>query len=160
MAVFLLIAALGVALGFAFRVTVLVFASAVTLIAVFVLSKLTGAGTSSAAFDAFIGLLGLQVGYFAGMVGSGLAIGASQRIGGATVVDGHDVSEAARADERLREVERLSRSTLDALTEHIAVVEADGTIATVNKAWREFAGCERHIAVGGKRRLELAGRLR
>ena len=42
-------------------------------------------------------------------------------------------------DERLREVERLARSTIDALTEHIAVIDADGTIVTVNKAWRDFA---------------------
>jgi diguanylate cyclase (GGDEF)-like protein len=139
MAVFLLIAALGVALGFAFRVSVLVFASVLTLIGVFVLAKLTGAGTSGAIVDALTGLLGLQVGYFAAAVGSGLAISAAQRTGGETVVDGRDVSEATRAHQRLREVERLARSTLDALPEQIAVVEADGTIATVNKAWREFA---------------------
>ena len=54
-------------------------------------------------------------------------------------VEGHDVTEAARVDERLREVERLARSTIDALTEHIAVIDADGTIVTVNKAWRDFA---------------------
>lgn len=54
-------------------------------------------------------------------------------------MEGHDVTEAAAADERLRETERLARSTIDALTEHIAVIEADGTIATVNKAWRDFA---------------------
>jgi diguanylate cyclase (GGDEF)-like protein/PAS domain S-box-containing protein len=111
-----------------------------TLIAVFGLSWVTGTDASSAIVDALIGMLGLQVGYFAGAMGSSLAVGASQRTGGATAVDDRYVSEAIRAEERLREVERLSRSTLDALPEQIAVVDADGTIATVNLAWREVAG--------------------
>jgi diguanylate cyclase (GGDEF)-like protein len=289
MAVFLLIAGLGVALGLGFRITVLLFASAVTLIAVFTLSKLTGAGMAGATFDALTGVFGLQVGYFAGTIASNLATGASQQSGSATVeaydtatplaltarttspapdlvgpqepvtgsrlddqlgelvrpalgfkmalrgpnhvvesfndlsrdligdrqivgrpirealpelagqgcleliddayrsgearkgvhlpvrvqripgvpadprlldvvcipirdaggrvsgvfLDGQDVTEEARAGERLRAAERLSRSTLDALAEHIAVVESDGTIAIVNKAWRDFG-----VAIG------------
>ncbi len=165
MTVFLLIAALGVALGLGFRVSVLILASTVTLIAIFVFSVLSGAGVPGAAFDSFVGLLGLQVGYFTGMVASSYSLGASRHSGAAIAGDvdgvmpsilagsaatshahtpdvvapqGPGGTDAVRAGERLREAERLSRSTLDALTVHVAVVEADGKIVTVNKAWREF----------------------
>ena len=289
MTIFLMLAALGVALGFGFRVSILFFASAITLVAVFVLSRQSGVEVSGAAFNALIGLIGLQLGYVTGAGTSSLAIGASQQRDGAIArpfdaavpsalaggekssfapstdlvgphepvagsdlddhlqdlflhalgfmmvlrgpdhvieslnnscrdligdrvvvgrplrdavpelagqgyvelldaayrtgevrkgvhvpallggssegasqgrvldficapirepsgrvsgvfLEGHDVTEALRADERLRDVELLSRSTLDALAEQIAVVEADGTIATTNRAWRDFAG--------------------
>lgn len=183
MAVFLLFAALGVALGFGFRAPVLVFASAIALIAVLAASMLTGAGVSGAVFEALIGLLGLQVGYFTGMLGSGLSYRSSRagrplldlalpsslateakrplamaqdRIGPRApdprlgrdetstrnpdvAPDHDDAAETARAADRLRELELGFQSTLDALTDHIAVIEADGTIATVNQAWRAFA---------------------
>ena len=42
-------------------------------------------GTSAAAFDAIIGIVGLQVGYFAGMVGRSLASSLSRRDGDAVV---------------------------------------------------------------------------
>jgi len=186
MAVFLLFAALGMALGFGFRAAVLVFASAIAMIAVLAASALTGSDLTGALFDALLGLLGLQVGYFAGMVGSGFSLRASRakspqfdlalpslpsietnlphafghdpirprapaenRGGHAVSISipdvavGHDdAAERAWAGDREREMQRGFQSTLDALTDHIAVVEADGTIATVNRAWREFANAQ------------------
>jgi PAS domain S-box-containing protein len=35
--------------------------------------------------------------------------------------------------------ERFARSTLDALTEHVAILDETGKIVAVNRAWREFA---------------------
>jgi PAS domain S-box-containing protein len=37
-------------------------------------------------------------------------------------------------------VERFAYATLDALSEHVAVLDARGDILAVNRAWREFAG--------------------
>jgi diguanylate cyclase (GGDEF)-like protein len=54
-------------------------------------------------------------------------------------VEGSDVTEAVRADARRKESERLARSTMDALGEHIAVIDEEGTILAANAAWREFA---------------------
>ncbi len=53
-------------------------------------------------------------------------------------VEGSDVTEATLADARRAASERFARATIDALTEHIAVVDVNGLIFTVNKAWREF----------------------
>ncbi len=44
-----------------------------------------------------------------------------------------------RAENQLLESERFARSTMDALTAHIAVLDEDGTILAVNKAWQDFA---------------------
>ncbi|NLX50621.1 MAG: PAS domain S-box protein [Deltaproteobacteria bacterium] len=44
-----------------------------------------------------------------------------------------------RAERKLLESERFARSTMDALTAHIAVLDEDGTILAVNKAWQDFA---------------------
>jgi PAS domain S-box-containing protein len=49
-----------------------------------------------------------------------------------------DVTEAKRQEEALRESERFARSTVDALSAHIAILDGDGTILAVNKAWRDF----------------------
>lgn len=43
------------------------------------------------------------------------------------------------AEEKMRESERFLRSTLDALSDHIAIIDASGEILAVNKAWREFS---------------------
>jgi diguanylate cyclase (GGDEF)-like protein len=48
--------------------------------------------------------------------------------------------------------EAFARSVLDALASHIAVVDADGVIVTVNRAWREYAQ-----ANGGDPRLTSEG---
>lgn len=44
-----------------------------------------------------------------------------------------------RAERKLLESERFARATMDALTAHIAVLDEDGTILAVNKAWEDFA---------------------
>jgi PAS domain S-box-containing protein len=47
--------------------------------------------------------------------------------------------EVKSAISTARESERLNQATLDALSAHLAVLDADGTILTTNRAWREFA---------------------
>ncbi len=47
--------------------------------------------------------------------------------------------ERVRAERALRESERFARSTIDALSQHICVLDEHGKIIAVNKAWREFA---------------------
>src|SRR5215207_10763735 len=42
-------------------------------------------------------------------------------------------------EEPLRESEPFSRSALDSLSAHIAILDESGTITFVNKTWREFA---------------------
>lgn len=46
--------------------------------------------------------------------------------------------ERQNAEEKVRESERIMRSTLDALSAHIAIIDSNGRIVAVNKAWREF----------------------
>jgi len=50
-----------------------------------------------------------------------------------------DITERKQAEKKLRESERFAFSTMDALTAHIAVLDENGTIIAVNKAWRDFA---------------------
>ena len=50
-----------------------------------------------------------------------------------------DINRLKMAEEALHISERLARSTVDALTAHIAIVDAEGTILFVNRAWRDFA---------------------
>lgn len=50
-----------------------------------------------------------------------------------------NVTERRHAEERLRESERFLQDTLNALTAHIAVLDENGSIITVNAAWRCFA---------------------
>ena len=50
-----------------------------------------------------------------------------------------DVTERRRTVEALRESERFSRSTLDSLSAHVAVLDNDGIILATNRAWREYA---------------------
>ena len=50
-----------------------------------------------------------------------------------------DITERKQAEEALRESERFLRSTLDGLSESIALLDEQGKILLVNKAWREFA---------------------
>jgi signal transduction histidine kinase/CheY-like chemotaxis protein len=46
--------------------------------------------------------------------------------------------ERKLTEERVRESERLMRSTLDALLIHIAIIDSTGKIVRTNKAWKEF----------------------
>ncbi len=58
----------------------------------------------------------------------------------------------------LFEGERFSREILDALPEHIAILDRSGKILTVNKAWREFARMNYqvpHRSLEGDNYLEL-----
>jgi diguanylate cyclase (GGDEF)-like protein/PAS domain S-box-containing protein len=50
-----------------------------------------------------------------------------------------DITERKQMEQALRESERFLHSTLDALTKHICVIDEEGRILAVNKAWREFA---------------------
>ena len=47
----------------------------------------------------------------------------------------HRAASAAR-----RDTERFAYATLDALSEHVAVLDERGYVIAVNRAWREFAG--------------------
>lgn len=47
--------------------------------------------------------------------------------------------ESKLASEFLRESERFARSTLEALPEHVAILEEDGSIVAVNQQWRTSA---------------------
>ena len=51
-----------------------------------------------------------------------------------------DVTDRECAEEGRRESERFASSVLDSLSSSIAVLDASGTILTVNEAWRTFAG--------------------
>ncbi len=61
-------------------------------------------------------------------------------------------NDLQQANRRLEESGRLARSTLDALSAHIAIVDEHGTIVSVNDAWRAF-GQEN----GGSLQRTLAG---
>jgi len=50
-----------------------------------------------------------------------------------------DISERIQAQAALRESERLLHATLDALPEHICVLDQHGTILITNLAWDQFA---------------------
>lgn len=64
------------------------------------------------------------------------------------ILDGHaigtvgyarDVSQRRLMESRLRESEAFNVAVLNALTEHIAVLDEYGTIVAVNAAWKQFA---------------------
>lgn len=50
-----------------------------------------------------------------------------------------DITDRKRAETFLKEAERTATGTLDALTEHLAILDENGTILNVNEAWRRFA---------------------
>ncbi len=50
-----------------------------------------------------------------------------------------DITQKKQAELALSESEHFAHATLDALSAHIAIIDADGTIVAVNRAWREFA---------------------
>lgn len=69
-----------------------------------------------------------------------------------------DISQRKQAEELLRESECFTRSTLDALSAEIAVLDETGVISHVNRAWTEFtiACCTYwHTAPKGTNYLEL-----
>jgi two-component system sensor histidine kinase UhpB len=50
-----------------------------------------------------------------------------------------DLTERKRAEQALKESEIFNKSVLTSITSHIAVVDENGTIISVNKAWSDFA---------------------
>jgi PAS domain S-box-containing protein len=50
-----------------------------------------------------------------------------------------DISERKRVEQALIASEELSRSTLNGLPAHIAIIDQKGTILAVNQAWKDFA---------------------
>ncbi|MDY0269029.1 putative bifunctional diguanylate cyclase/phosphodiesterase [Trichloromonas sp.] len=50
-----------------------------------------------------------------------------------------DISRRKQLESELLESERFSRDVVDALPQNIAILDEQGTIVAVNKAWREFA---------------------
>ena len=50
-----------------------------------------------------------------------------------------DITDRKHAAEALRESQRFLRSSLDALSGHIAIIDESGVILEVNQAWRRFA---------------------
>ncbi len=50
-----------------------------------------------------------------------------------------DITERKKAEEALRESERFARSTVDALSAQIAILDETGTIIAVNQEWLRFA---------------------
>jgi PAS domain S-box-containing protein len=63
-----------------------------------------------------------------------------------------DITEQKRTEEALAESERFARSTLDALSAHIAILDQSGLILAVNAPWREFGisdPARSDVGVGG-----------
>jgi PAS domain S-box-containing protein len=50
-----------------------------------------------------------------------------------------DITERKQMEERLRDSDAFNASILNSLTAHIAVLDAQGVIVSVNNAWRQFA---------------------
>lgn len=50
-----------------------------------------------------------------------------------------DITERKRMEASVKESRAFMQATMDSLSAHICVLDADGTIIAVNKAWREFA---------------------
>jgi PAS domain-containing protein len=50
----------------------------------------------------------------------------------------------------LQESEAFTHTILNSLTEHLAVLDADGVIVSVNRAWQHFALEKRRTGAGGE----------
>jgi PAS domain S-box-containing protein len=55
------------------------------------------------------------------------------------VSTGRDITERKRAEQEIAESQRFLRSTLDALSENVAILDETGSIVTVNASWKNFA---------------------
>jgi PAS domain-containing protein len=69
-----------------------------------------------------------------------------------------DITERHQIENALRESEIFARSTLDALSSYIAILDEHGTILAVNRAWREYNLTEAPlstISVQGANYLEV-----
>ncbi|MBG6076545.1 CHASE3 domain-containing protein [Polaromonas sp. CG_9.11] len=69
--------------------------------------------------------------------------GYASRIGGpkgtTIAVLVRDITARRHTEKALRESQRFLRSSLDALSGHIAVIDASGTILEINESWQRFA---------------------
>jgi len=52
---------------------------------------------------------------------------------------GIDITERTQAEAALRESERFAHATIDSLASNLCVLDQDGRIVAINKAWRDFA---------------------
>jgi len=61
--------------------------------------------------------------------------------GGQPVLEGfvEDISDRRRSEELLRESDRISRATIDALSANLCVLDEQGQVLNVNRAWKKFA---------------------
>jgi transcriptional regulator with PAS, ATPase and Fis domain len=50
-----------------------------------------------------------------------------------------DISERKRAAAALEESHQFNQTVLDSMSEHIAVLDREGQIVAVNRAWKQFA---------------------
>jgi PAS domain S-box-containing protein len=50
-----------------------------------------------------------------------------------------DITARKQAEEQLRNAERFSQATINALSAHLCVLDENGVILTVNQAWHDFA---------------------
>jgi len=50
-----------------------------------------------------------------------------------------DITERQRAEESVRQSQRFSQATLEAVPAHVAVLDQDGTIISINESWKTFA---------------------
>jgi PAS domain-containing protein len=50
-----------------------------------------------------------------------------------------DITERKHAEEQVRAAQQFSQGTIDALSAHICVLDENGVIVSVNRAWCEFA---------------------
>jgi PAS domain S-box-containing protein len=64
------------------------------------------------------------------------------------LVIAHEITERKRAEAAARDSERLARTTLDALTAELAILDETGRIIAVNRAWREFAAVNGSLESG------------
>ena len=64
-----------------------------------------------------------------------------------------DITESKIAEEKLRESESFNKGVLASLSSHIAVVDKNGKVVAVNKAWDDFAkanGAITHLKPAGE----------
>ena len=49
-----------------------------------------------------------------------------------------DITQRKKIEEAIRDSENFLRSTIDSISAHIAIVDENGEIITINKAWESF----------------------
>jgi PAS domain S-box-containing protein len=56
-----------------------------------------------------------------------------------------DITDRRQAEEAIRNSQELAQSTIDELSSHVCVLDENGRIIAVNRAWREFAAANRSV---------------